>query len=267
MENNQNDDNMKKLLFALSLVSSAAMAQNYEPMWKEYDKYDRDNRPASAIEVLDKIYDTALENKDFATMLKSYILKTNKQTDIDGDSSVKDRIASLEAMADMNLNTTDRVILSSLLFSYYSNYYDNNQYRLSNMTPVDSDKIPEDIDEWSIENLFDRMLYHLSFIEENTVVLATAVTGDYDQLFEKNSLGDYVGHTIGAVVLELVSNEIQRFVRSIENAYEQTSASSEIKPGDKFLAANVEPAGKYDFVARLSNLYRKMENFICLQLS
>ena len=114
MENNQNDDNMKKLLFALSLVSSAAMAQ--------YDKYDRDNRPASAIEVLDKIYDTALEHKDFATMLKSYILKTNKQTDIDGDSSVKDRIASLEAMADMNLNTTDRVILSSLLFSYYSNY-------------------------------------------------------------------------------------------------------------------------------------------------
>lgn len=259
MENNQNDDNMKKLLFALSLVSSAAMAQNYEPMWKEYDKYDRDNRPASAIEVLDKIYDTALEHKDFATMLKSYILKTNKQTDIDGDSSVKDRIASLEAMADMNLNTTDRVILSSLLFSYYSNYYDNNWYRLSNMTPVDSDKIPEDIDEWSLENLFDRMLHHLSFIEENTAILATSVTGDYDQLFEKNSLGDYVGHTIGAVVLELVSNEIQGFVRSIENAYEQTSAYSEIKPGDKFLSANVEPAGKYDFVARLSNLYRKME--------
>lgn len=257
--NNENCISMKKLVLALSLVSSAVMAQDYKPMWREYEKYEKDNRPASAVEVLDRIYNKAFENRDFSVMLKSYLLKSGMEENIAGADHAEFEIKRLETIMEMDFSDDEKAILASLLFLYYSDYYRRNELRFERLTSAVTDVLPESLDDWSRENVLDRMMFHLVYVKEKIPSLVAATTGDYEHLFEQNRLGSYLGHNVASVILKLISDEIGSLVLLLENHYPQKTPDFFILCGNSFLSRKINPAGKYDFTAVLASLYAAVE--------
>lgn len=261
MKNIENNKNMKKILLALSLFSSAAMAQDYESMWREYERYEKDNRPASAIEVLDRIYDSAFVQRDFQTMLKSYLLKVDNESKIGLERNRKeDEIKRLEAMMDMDFSDRDKSLLSSLLFAFYCDFYEGNEYRFGKLTPVESGDLPENMDGWSREDVLDHMMKYLLLVKENIPALVMTSTGDYDLIFEQNELGEYVGHNAASVVLKLVKEKIEGIADGLANYYQQTIFDVGQDSGESFLSCDIDPSGKYDFTAGLLSLYKLVES-------
>ena len=82
---------MKRLFFACAILifSLSTQAQDYTGWWTEVDDLISKGQPRSALEKLEKIHSTALEENNGPMLIKALIHESETEASIPGDESSK----------------------------------------------------------------------------------------------------------------------------------------------------------------------------------
>ncbi|WP_255491179.1 alpha-2-macroglobulin [Dysgonomonas sp. 520] len=178
------------VVFLLTLVMgvSAQSKQNqntmksYEELWKEVGLMDKKDLPKSATEIVDRILQKAISEKNTPQTVKSLIYKNKYATIInkDEDSHIFDDLEQLLASIP---KVEDQALLHSGLGQLYLNYYQSNRWKINQRTDL-GDFVPEDMKEWTKGIFFKKIRTHLTQSVKDRSLLEKATTKSYQDIIE-----------------------------------------------------------------------------------
>lgn len=253
---------MKKLLFALSFVASTSMmAQDYKDLWKEYDLLKKDDRPASAIEILDRIYKKAETDNNLEQMFKSYVFRCNLNSEIGNMQPMSENIRNLEMwFGSERFNKQDKAVIATLLVSSYIRYIEYNFYRLSNVTPVFNDDTT-DIDALGREELLNRLIKYMSYVKDNLTELVDFKVDESSELYTMGNMGEFTDHRLANILVFFLGREVHSFTRNLRNIYPQTLKFNQVEDYNNICPSS-EPCGKYDLSYQIMDMYLSLERIL-----
>ncbi len=168
------------LPFLLLLLSATGMAQNYGGWWQEFDELDRDGKPKSALEVLEKIHAQAVKDTNHVQIIKAAINDVMIRSSYE-EESLAASIARLKLLAEQSDQPTQQV-LYSLLAEMHWGYYNNNQWRIHKRTATEG--ADDNILTWDFTRLVKETdkFYQLSL--QNPDALRAASLDDYTEILD-----------------------------------------------------------------------------------
>jgi uncharacterized protein YfaS (alpha-2-macroglobulin family) len=144
------------LLFGINLTLSAY--SNYDKSWTTVADFEKRSLPQSALAEVNKIYVTAVKEKNSPQVIKALIHKMKFETAT--TDNWENIFPQVEQLAVDSTNKVEQAILNSMLAEMYLQYYNRNQWNIGQRTAI-MGYVPEKMDEWS-ENIFlDKFLEHL----------------------------------------------------------------------------------------------------------
>ena len=186
------------ILFTLSILFSFGQ-NNYQQQWAAVDSLSEIGQPKSALEIADKIYLAAKENKDAPQFVKASLYRIKLQSDFEEDY-MENSIASLET----ELNTAPspiRQVVHSMLAELYWSYYESHRYMfLDRAETVGYES--NDIKTWSLRKILQVTIQHYSLSLENPDDLKSTSLKMYDAIILEQkeskkfrpSLYDFLAH-------------------------------------------------------------------------
>lgn len=161
---------------------------NYAASWKEVTKLEDSGLPASALEVVDKIFAAAKSEGNASQMVKAIIYQS-KITQEKEEEAYKKNIERIAG----ELKTAvfpAKQLLHSMLAEIYWNYYQQNRYRYTQRTETAQFK-NEDITTWSLEKIIEETIHHFQLsLQEPEKLKSTSIHVYDDVLVKGNSLGN-----------------------------------------------------------------------------
>ena len=152
-----------------------AAAQSYEKLWSKYEDAFDDDKPKTALSILQTIGRKAANEKNDGQLIRSMIFTLQVQEEISPDSLLPE-VARLEAVMKKTKNPTSLVILQALLGRLYSMHdYDTLHYK--------------------------RGVALLRKAMQDPALLARATTKDYQALFDIEEGSKYYNHDLLSVFM------------------------------------------------------------------
>ncbi len=142
---------MKKILYFLLLFTLFTHAQSYQEQWQQIIELERKNLPKSALKVTKSIYQKAVLEANENELIKALLYREKYHIELEEDGYVKS-IKNIENELTKAHKTTTKLILKSLLAEMYTNYLDNNSYRIEKRTTI-KDNDSSDILTWDMDKL------------------------------------------------------------------------------------------------------------------
>jgi len=177
------------ILLLLHFVSTNINAQNlanpYSKQWKLVDDHLSKNLPASALEEVKKIYQSAKKENDQAQLIKATVYMANPQNQNREDNAALS-ILELEKEIQENAEPAKSILTSLLATSYYQ-FYQNNRWKLYQRTQtVDFKK--DDLETWGAEDFHAKIgqLYLRSLQDEKLLKQTKLET--YDAILTKGNV-------------------------------------------------------------------------------
>lgn len=159
---------MKKilpLLIAL-LVTLSHQAQNnssmqsneYPVLWQQVKEKEQQSLPKSAGEVVDKILQQAVADKNSPQVMKALIHqgKYDLAVDAENDTLI---FHNLKEMLQESDDAVEQAVLHSMLAELYGQYYNKERWNIGQRTQL-ADFVPSDMKEWSKNNFMDKIVEH-----------------------------------------------------------------------------------------------------------
>jgi len=148
-------------IFSLTAQTRSSM-NKYPEEWKQVEKFEKDDLPKSANEVIGQILKKAIADKNTPQTIKALIYQNKYKIAIDNEESTQ-IFADLEELLNNISDVTDKALLHSMLAELYLNYFDSHAWEIRQRTAI-SGFVPEDIKEWS-KNIFQEKA--LSYFSES----------------------------------------------------------------------------------------------------
>lgn len=164
------------LLLCVGLfIALSAAAQSYEKLWSKYEDAFDDDKPKTALSILQKIRRKAANEKNDGQLIRSMIFTLHVQEEISPDSLLPE-VERLEAAMKKTKNPSSLVILQALLGRLYSMH--------------DYDTLH-----------FKRGVALLRKAMQDPALLARATTKDYQALFDIKEDSKYYNHDLLSVFM------------------------------------------------------------------
>ncbi|UTN04706.1 carboxypeptidase-like regulatory domain-containing protein [Flavobacterium bizetiae] len=188
---------MKKILFVFLLFSMTLSAQQNDKKWKKVIEFENEGKIKSASEIVDKIYNKAVSDKDEIQMIKSFfyhskylqVLSENAQTKILNNLEQDINRVSIPSKAILNL------VYAKCLNDYFNRNNYTIRYSRTNTTFLESDFLT-----WTENNFTVQINNALNKTLENEAILKSTSLTKYEAIFDystlekfkKQSLYDYI---------------------------------------------------------------------------
>jgi len=255
---------MKFYLLILVIVMSLIpiQAQNFDLKWNEIEQLEAQSLPKSALEIVNQIYQEALDTKNSPELIKSIIFQLKYEITIDSSQSFE-RILEIEKLAETNGNKVEQALLYSFLAGLYRNFHVANSYYINQRTAI-AGYVPSDINEWS-GNIFIQKItdfINLSLLPEkelqNTNILdykAILIEGNASRNI-RPTLYDFLVHNGINILDELIRNY------QIQDYFLQTKIFNKdyFLPAEKFIGLKID-ADTYDLAPQILKLYQQLLAF------
>ena len=229
------------IIFTIALMrSNAQSVKNYEADWKTVEANMQKGLPASALEVVKKIYTKAKTEKQDAQMVKALVYMTQLQTENRENNEVQS-IKQIEKELTISKEPVTS-LLNSYLAGIYQQYYNNNRYRLYNRTNTVGFK-KDDIATWTADDFHKKIseLYLSSIKDEK--VLQNIKLETYDALITKGNVR-YLRPTL----YDLLAQRALNYFKNDERDISKPAYAFQISQGEAFAPA--EDFVKYKFVTK-----------------
>ncbi|MDR3217713.1 MAG: hypothetical protein LBU22_01820 [Dysgonamonadaceae bacterium] len=234
----------------------------YESLWNEVAALETKSLPQSALEIVNQIYNAALNDGNSPELLKALILQLKYESAIDKDK-LPDKITALEAFIRTDKHTVEQAVLYSLLMELYYNYYMADAYKINQRTAIDGD-FPEDIREWSgnffirkITDCLNLSLQPAKELQETDVLQYREILSEGDDSrILRPSLYDFLVHR----GIDFLTNNVQNSTAQHYFSQTKLSAKENFAPAAAFVKYPFA-AETYDFVPQILNLYRQLLAF------
>lgn len=225
---------LSSLIFILCLLLPAtAFADNYSSNWKAVEEHLKNQRPKSALEIVQKIYDQARADRNDQQIIKStsYKIGLAAQLDENGElilvNEMKDEISH-------SASPLSRALFESLLGEIYWTYYLNNNWKFSQRTQTE-DINKEDFRTWDSKTLRDTARFHYLAAFANTQILKTALVKDYSLLLIKNKESELYRPTMFDILTYKTIEFLQQSQTLTSQASPELSDLSALAPMDEFI--------------------------------
>lgn len=183
---------MKRIVLLLNVLlvfQIAVMAQNknnkmkdYDKEWAQVEKFEKDDLPKSALEVVDGIVAKALADKNTPQVIKALLVKSHFKVKIDTELSI-DIFKDLESLLQSVESDVDKAVLHSLLAELYEMYFDEHQYKINRRTDL-VNEVPENIEEWTTSIFAAKVKEHLALSVQNVDLLLKHTTSEYEPIVQ-----------------------------------------------------------------------------------
>ena len=153
------------VLFSFLCTASFAQVNNYDANWKKVDEFVNKGLPKSALEEVNKIYETAKKEKNDPQIIKALLYQITLNQNTQEDATVKS-ITNFEKET-VAAREPAKSILYSITAEMYWNFFQQQRYKLYNRTKTANFK-KDDIQTWGIDDFHKKIgeLYLLSIKEE-----------------------------------------------------------------------------------------------------
>ena len=183
---------MKKLCilaFALLAGISGAAELNsaYEKQWKDVDAATAKGLPKTAIEKVEPIIQSALQDKAYAEAIRAISTKIALEGTIQGNKPEEKVILLREAIS--NAPPEMQPMLEALLANGYWHYYQQNRWRFLQRTQT-AEAPSADFTTWDLPRILKAIDTQFQKALANEGELKHTPISDYDALLEKGTLPD-----------------------------------------------------------------------------
>jgi TonB-dependent SusC/RagA subfamily outer membrane receptor len=187
---------MKKIVFALLLITSTLFAQQTDKKWNKVIAFENEGKVKSASEVVAEIYKKAVSEKDEVQMIKCFFYHSKYLLVVDENAQTK-ILNNLKT--DINrVSVPSKAILNFIYAKCLNDYYMRNDYKIrqrTNMTFLDEDFLT-----WTETNFKNQIDSTLKKTLENESVLTKTYLAEYEMIFDfftsekfkKETLFDYL---------------------------------------------------------------------------
>lgn len=165
---------VRYLSFLLVMITSMVEAQNFDHMWNEVKRAERDGLPKSVVLLTDSIYREAVKTRNTPQMMKAYIGRMKYRKSISTDSFYTD-IRELEKWSIQAVDSMEKAVLHSMLARMYAQYASVNERMLPKQADDSFEPVSEDMRTWGAVNFADRVKrYVIRSLSQSSLLLATS---------------------------------------------------------------------------------------------
>ncbi|WP_370398161.1 alpha-2-macroglobulin [Tenacibaculum dicentrarchi] len=195
---------MKKittLLFMITFFATTLNAQeNYEGLWEDVQKFEKENLPKSALKVVETIYAKADVSKNSPQIIKALFYKSKFSLTLEEDAQLK-IINQFKIHIDKSSFPTKNV-LENVLANLYWQYFNQNKWKFYQRTKTSEKVDTIDFRTWDLDTLFAEIhTYYQKSLENKTALQQTDIREFKDILYivegskeYRPSLFDFLAH-------------------------------------------------------------------------
>ncbi|MCX6287902.1 MAG: MG2 domain-containing protein [Bacteroidetes bacterium] len=177
---------MSSALFAQKNVKPSPKAAGWLKEWKQVDSLSDQGLPKSAMEIVDRIYQSSKSANDLSQFIKAIIYKIKLNSFFREDFLVG-TIRDLEDEV-KQAREPSKQILRSILAEVYSKYYENNRYRFNDRTLLANVKA-DSLQTWD-QNTLMNVIYgkYLASLQNDGLLKSISIL-DYKAIVEISGSG------------------------------------------------------------------------------
>lgn len=180
-------------LISLATISVAQKKIRYDQTFYKIDSLALEHKAKDALVLINVVNDQARKEGNTSMLLKSVMYRMLFKNYLEPNTQAK-LIETLK----QDINGTkqpEKSLLQSLLAESYWNYYQQNRYRISQRTMVNTD-IGTDISTWSVMKLTDEAIkYYLASLNEKKLLQSTRI-GVIEQVLVGDTATRYLRPTV-----------------------------------------------------------------------
>lgn len=183
----------KIVLFVICLLAGGwANAQNYDGISRRIDSLDKLKLPKSALAETEKLEQLARQQKNTAQIIKATLYRIRFQTAI-GENAIPAVITALQRDI-TQAAYPEKPILQSLLGDMYWNYYQQNRYKLSQISRLE--KPGADFTLWDISTLINEIDRQFSLSLQDAVREQRTPVSILDGVLQGDTASRYLRPTL-----------------------------------------------------------------------
>jgi len=274
---------MKNLIFVISVILLSALYYNsnaldkitgnqdklyfdYEKEWIIADSLINQGFPKSALEVVQRIYETAKSEVNQQNYIKAIFYKAKIRRDIE-EYDIENAID--EVKADIPIAPfPSKNILHSALAELYWNYYTNNKYKFLDRSEVVNFKL-EDMKTWDLKKIVDEVIENYKLSLENAGNLQSIKLDEYQLLLIKQKIElNYIdGREFRPTLYDLLAHSAIDFFMSSEPDVTKPAEQFTLNDDEFFSSANdyvninIETKDTYSYKFYAAKLFQDLLKF------
>lgn len=177
---------MKKLtpiLLMICLFSTAINAQeNYKGLWNKVLKFENDNLPKSALEVVNEIYNKAQKDKNSPQIIKTLFYKSKISLVLEENAQLNIINQFKKHIASSSFPTKN--VLENILANLYWQYFNQNRWKFYDRTQTSSKVDNDDFRTWDLTTLFNEVHSYFEASLQNTPQLQKIKIHDFEDILQ-----------------------------------------------------------------------------------
>lgn len=183
----------KSLLVIISIISLlTAMAQqksiNYTLEWKKIDSLlNKKGLNKSALNVTEKLYQTAKSENKSAQMIKALIYIASIKESLSENAAIENISLLKEELKSTQIPVTN--LLHALLATQYKNYYNQHRWKISSQNPITTLPTSQNpnMDTWSVADFYQVISFHFEQSLQHENELTKIELDNYEPIILKGN--------------------------------------------------------------------------------
>ncbi len=232
---------MKKItttLLMIILFSTISNAQNsFDNLWLQVEKFEVDNLPKSALEVVDKIYTKAEIEDNSPQIIKSLFYQSKFSLILEEDAQLKIIESFKKHIKKSDFPTKN--VLENVLANLYWQYFTQNRYKFYNRTKTVNKVDVYDFRTWDLNTLFKEIHTHFNASLENSEKLQKVNIHDFADILNIQKDSKKYRPTL----YDFLANNALKFYKSSE--------TSITKPSYQFIIDNPTFLGDFKTFSKI----------------
>jgi hypothetical protein len=232
---------MKKItttLLMILLFSTISNAQSsFEGLWLKVEKFEIDNLPKSALNIVEDIYTKAEKEKNSPQIIKSLFYKSKFSIILEEDAQLKVINSFKKHISESEFPTKN--ILENVLANLYWQYFNQNRYKIYNRTKTEKKVNTDDFRTWDLNTLFKEIHIHFNASLKNSEKLQKINIHDFADILSIQKGSKKYRPTL----YDFLANNALAFYKSSE--------TSITKPSYKFIIDNPSFLSDYKTFSKL----------------
>ncbi|MDY0780106.1 alpha-2-macroglobulin family protein [Tenacibaculum sp. IB213877] len=156
------------LFLLMILFSTTVKAQNnYPDLWEKVHKFELDNLPKSALQVVEEIYQKAEKEHNAPQLIKTLFYKSKFSLILEEGAQLKIINEFKKQIAESKFPTNR--VLENILANLYWQYFNQNRWQFYNRTKTENKVDSTDFRTWDLQTLFAEIhqYYQASLTDKN----------------------------------------------------------------------------------------------------
>lgn len=249
------------LLGVLLFAAAPEEKPSLDERWKQVDEAVKKGLPKTAIERLNPIIETALEEKNYDEAIRAIGQKIALEGNIQGNKP-EEKIKRMQeevakAPAEM------KPLMHAILAHWYWQYYQSNRWRFLQRTQTD-EAPGEDFTTWALPRLFSEIDKQLQAALEDEEKLKSTPVSEFEALLVAGTAGDSYRPTmydfLAHLALHFYSSGEQASVKA-QDAFEISAESPIFAPAEQFVNWQPETEDTDSPNYRAIKLYQSLLKF------